>query len=395
MINNEFFKTQPNYNSKAPIWLLYVGLFFFLGGTILINILPGISENNTDNPIEVFLQGYPRLLVIAVIIFIGPIIEEIGFRAWQLNITILRLISIVIIVGYSYLAFPNLLIALILLPILLLLMVYKPNYWKRIIAILLTSIIFAFLHYGNYTGGAQRLWSIVTLFGFSIILNYLTWRFSIIWAFVLHFANNGLALYLTDKVTTLKTENYSIRIEKHLGLKQVDIEYDSVAGIINYQGTISSFTNFWINNAMYDTSVVYTDNGIYPDLTIEIKYQNSVNRNQLLDTLLHTLGYQLDTAYLNAYKLELPNSSDTIDILDGTQNSFVYNLLAFKNELSSKGLNINRNDDDSLRYVRINNHLLQPSSSVENIIAVIKANELNIYEDTTRKVKIVSLKTLK
>mgnify|MGYP000872145007 CR=1 FL=1 len=386
-------KIQANYNTKAPKWMLVLGIILLLSGNLLINIIPNIKNSLADNPIESKLLDFPRTIMFVFVVLIGPIIEEIAFRAWHLKRTTIRYISIIITMYYVYLVTSNVWISIALFPILLWLILFKPNRNKRIIAVIATSLIFALVHVGNYSANWSMLLSMVTIFGMSLLLNYITWRYSIIWAFLLHIANNGLAMLALSQdseIINIRTATYEMTIQqkKYIDNHVYSFKDDSITVIDDLNRIVS----YWIEPYYQDSTYFYINQKNVTKLAIEITMSPTANKQNILDTIISTLGYQFDTIEIQKYYLILPDDIDTPEVTLQKGKQHLNIRLEEIGDILRKEFNIPMYFDKKYndKVIKIDAFIINKMTT-EQIFAAFEKSNILFLKDSTNTIKSVQL----
>lgn len=77
---SKLYKVQPDYFSKAPKWLLWIGLMLFILGNISLNLFVGSEVQHYDQIHALVDEIIPRNLVVVMIVFLLPFIEELRVK---------------------------------------------------------------------------------------------------------------------------------------------------------------------------------------------------------------------------------------------------------------------------------------------------------------------------
>ncbi len=376
---------------RPPRLILILGILLFVLGNVIQNILLTESNTMSDSPIVSILNQVPALVSFLLIVFILPLIEELGFRAWQLHPKIFSFLSVIIVVVYFY-AYTSHPLSVILAVPLLYLFMKKDKKSIRVGTIMLISLLFALLHLKNFSNVYSQLVGVTTLFGFSLILNYLTWRFSIVWAFLLHMLNNGVAIFVNKQEHKIQTNEFTIKMVQQMLYFDDQYINDTEKGIFQYSGDLLGFINRWFNIGE-NLDIIYLDKTANnPQFNIKIQYTNVGQRHKILDTILCTFNSNIEHIQVTPYVLGFPKDTDTISIV-GNENdkTFFDNLVSFKNSLSHKGLYLVKEPRDIHRYVQINFSMLYPKTTKDEIIQQFKKCNYRLDIDPNHKMTIKKL----
>jgi len=193
-------------------YLLVLSLCLMALGIALSTLFDN-EKDLLDAPIYKFLLGMPSGIVFFFVVIFAPITEEIAFRSWACKKKAWTWISFIVssIFVFNINIYPGILYSILFLAIILFL---KNKSKHRLFSFLiLTSITFASLHYGNL-----QLRSFLIAFpqylGMGLLLSYFALRFNLLIAIIAHALNNfiaiaSLGLFLnSDKPINFESKTY-------------------------------------------------------------------------------------------------------------------------------------------------------------------------------------------
>lgn len=173
-------------------YLLVISIALIIIG-ITLNALFDTNEDFFNDPIYKFIINMPWYVVVFFVVIFAPITEEIAFRSWACKKQYWKWISFCS--STSFVAFTNIYIGiaygLAFLSIILLLK-NKPKF-QLFSFLILTSLTFASLHYGNLQPKSFLL-AFPQYLGIGLFLSYITLRFNLLTSILVHALNNGFAL---------------------------------------------------------------------------------------------------------------------------------------------------------------------------------------------------------
>lgn len=398
MSNNSIkvYKSHKQYPcSQASTWVLLLGLSMFIIGTVW-NLLFDESSNIQDNtdPIIGIMRSLPSYIMIIYAAVIAPVMEELGFRGWQSRKKSLKIISCILIGLYSILTFGY----FIGIPILIIhiIIIFKIlNYNNRIIGILFTSIIFTSIHWKNYSSFHTQFLASLSIFGLALIMSYITWRFSVIWSIIFHSIYNGilvLLFYNFSHEINIKTIDYEIKsIEK---FSFDSYEYNFNKDQISAKAHLNDFIGHWISNYIdRDKEYFYINTKNSPLIDININLSSHSNPLQIVDTLIKSYGYQLDTIELNKYTLTLNSNGNDTPTVEFDKNPKTNNIqLEFLINVLKNDFNIPVVYDTTLKnkIIKINTLTIY-EMNYEELALALKKGGINIVEDSTQQILGIKL----
>lgn len=208
-------------------WALWWGLGIVTICLIILIVYtitnPTIDEANS--PITTYFYSlmyrfgiWPTALYIG---FIGPIIEEVSFRLWGNGKLWTGIVSVILMSAWS-IAIGWWVALLTILAGTVILTVFNDDKCKRLFALmLLSSVVFALAHLGNYSGDwFDTLGGVVHKLGCGLLASYLVINHNILWSIGLHIINNsllaipmGLAIgQANNEVVIIDNENFFLEV---------------------------------------------------------------------------------------------------------------------------------------------------------------------------------------
>lgn len=385
------YKSHKQYpSSHASTWVLLLGLSMFIFGTVL-NLLFAESSKIQDNtdPIIGMMRSIPSYIMFIYAAVIAPVMEELGFRGWQSRKKSLKIISCILIGLYSILTFGY----FIGIPILIIhiIIIFKIlNFNSRIIGILFTSIIFTSIHWKNYSSIYTQFLASISIFGIALIMSYITWRFSIIWSIIFHSIYNGilvLLFYNFSHEINIKTIDYEIKsIEKF----SIDYyEYNFNKDQISAKAHLNDFIGHWIGNYISrDKEYFYINTKNSPLIDININLSSNSNPLQIIDTIIKSYGFQMDTVELNKYTLTLNSNGNDTPTVELDKNAKTNNIqFEFLINVLKNDFNIPVVYDTSLNNKIIKIHTLKIYQiDYEELSLALKKGGIYLVEDSTQKI---------
>lgn len=382
-----------DYNSKAPIWLLFGGLFLFLTGIVIQIAIPGLlNTSNTNNPIDIFFENFPKVFVYASTILIAPIIEELGFRAWQLKNTFIKGLAVLISFGYTVSAF-GIPVGIVLAIAMAILIYYRPNRKRRLLGVFFTSLLFAGIHWTNYSDFGTRILMLVMILGIGLVMNYITWRFSLIWSILFHCLYNALAIqtfFVKYDAINIHTDTYEISIQQVRDIETIKFSYTENA--VTVEADLNTIVDNWIANYDSDGSYFYISSNKTPKFELNVTMKPNAEKGLVLDTLLSTFGYQFDTIAIYRYNLTVPEEIDTLVVrLEGTGSELYEKLDFIVNTMKSiHNIPVFYDKRNAERIVKINSQNFYTNSKEELIKALAQGN-INVVKDSIGTIKGIKL----
>lgn len=182
---------------RTPVfrWALWSGLAIwvvFLAGIVLS---PAAESNHTLTEFTFENGAALSLLVIGLLL---PCLEEVAFRFWGIRrwrwAGYISAVAMGVVTYFYWGLWGALATAAAVASITL---AIKAERTRLLILLLLTSLLFAILHFDNYGNLELRnLFAIFNKLGFALVASWLVLNRGFLWALLLHVANNGLVVLL-------------------------------------------------------------------------------------------------------------------------------------------------------------------------------------------------------
>lgn len=212
--------------TKLFRWALWWGLGIMIGclAVIVVDAVINMDNNAADDISTPIMGAFYQLIynfgiwpIVLYIGLIGPVFEELCFRLWGNGKQWTGYTSVVLMslwmLGIGWWAG-----ALALAAGVAIMVVWRNDGKRRLFAMmLLSSVLFALVHIGNYEPGANVPMFVVAVlhkFGMGLAASYLVINHNLLWSMGLHILNNsvlalmfGLAVdKVADTVTTVENE---------------------------------------------------------------------------------------------------------------------------------------------------------------------------------------------
>lgn len=174
-------------------YLLVISIALFIIG-IILKALFDTNDDFFNDPIYKFIMEMPWFVVVFLVVIFAPIMEEIAFRSWACKKRYWKWISfdvstIFVVVTNVYV---GIVYGLVFLSVILLLK-NKPKL-QLFSLLILTSLTFASLHYGNLQPKSFLL-AFPQYLGIGLLLSFFALRFNLLTSILVHALNNGIALF--------------------------------------------------------------------------------------------------------------------------------------------------------------------------------------------------------
>lgn len=184
----------------------------------------------------IFQYGiWPMVIFIGVI---APVYEELVFRLWGIGknwagYTSVVLMALLLLDVAWWLALIVLAVGIAIM------IVYRTDRTRRLFSLmLLSSLLFALAHIGNYDSSQNMLMFLVAVlekFGMGLVASYLVINHNILWSIGLHILNNSIMALLlgvsfnmvANKSTVIETEEYRITMQPVLTKSQLPNTYNT------------------------------------------------------------------------------------------------------------------------------------------------------------------------
>ena len=331
-----------NQRTKQPQlfrWALWWGLGIIVV-CLTILIIKGESLEGFDAPmmnaIYSMIYRYGILPVVLYIGIIGPVMEEFVFRLWG-NGKLWTGITSIILMALFALAVGWWLSLLTIVCGVSILVYFRDDREKKLFSLmLLSSVVFAVAHAGNYNGEGQEFVlfvSVLEKFGFGLVASYLVINYNLFWSMVFHVANNSLLAIpffigfnsINNEVRVV--ENKDFRLEMRTVLvedKDLDKSNQFYKNYVenSYYGNVAGFANqamfydVWSQSMdpNYDTlTLALVNYEEYPKCYFNLTFkQEPINYHRLLNTLVEEGLIEIDTTVTQAYRMHITDTSKLV-----------------------------------------------------------------------------------
>ena len=331
---------QRTKEPKLFKWALWWGIGIVVA-CLTILIINGESLEDFGSPMmDVFYSMIYRFGIFPFILYIGlvgPIMEELVFRLWGNGKMWTGITSILLMALFAnaigwWLSLTTLVCGAFIL------VYFRNDRKKKLFSLMmLSSILFAVAHAGNYNGEGHWFMlfvSVLEKFGFALVASYLVINYSLFWSIVFHVVNNSLiAIPFLFGVNAINkevkvVENEDFRLETRTVLiedKQLDMSNKFYTNAVKntYFGNAAAFANqamyydVWSQGTdpNYDTVMVGNVNfNKYPKCHFNLTFkQEPINYHRLLNTLVEEGLIEIDTTVTQAYRMYIIDTSKLVN----------------------------------------------------------------------------------
>lgn len=327
---------KHSHRSHRFRWALWWGLGIVVACLAIIIVYEQINPsaaNELSGPLMdmvysmIYQYGiWPIMIYIGLV---GPIVEEISFRLWG-NAKLWTGITSIIIMALWCLGIGWWLSLLTVLSGVAILVFFRDDKTKRLFALmLLSSVMFAVAHLGNYEGNwFLTLVGIVHKLGFGLLASYLVINYNILWSMGLHIINNSIMAILfgisfsqvKNSVLTIDNENFHLEVRPVLvrndNINQMNRFY-TYSDTSYYFGSTASFAHqaliyeAWQHGANpNDDTLNLVANFKYPNCSYNLIYKNQPLDHHGLIVALEKEGLiKIDTTYSSTYEMRIVDTS--------------------------------------------------------------------------------------
>ena len=329
---------QRTKEPKLFKWALWWGIGIVVV-CLTILMIKGESIEDFGSPImNVFYSMIYRFGIFPVILYVGlvgPIMEEIVFRSWG-NGKMWTGITSIILMALFALSIGSWLSLVTLVCGATILICFRDDRKKKLFSLMmLSSILFAVGHAGNYNGEGHWFMlfvSVLEKFGFALVASYLVINYSLFWSMVLHVLNNSLiaipflfGVNAIDKEVKV-VENEDFRLEMRTVLVKDNTLNTSKQFQYGATGTYFGNMAVFAHQAMYFD---VTDQGVNPnydtlimalpdyeafpycDFNLSFK-KEPFNYHRLLNVLEAEGLIEIDTTVTQAYRMYIIDTSKLV-----------------------------------------------------------------------------------
>ena len=320
---------------KLKYYSLYLGIALYLIGAISLVLLSLYTnqEKLQQTAVFEFLSVFPPLVAIFITLVFASVFEEFAFRGWTMRNKFGKYISLSGILFFYYITLENIYLCGIVFIVLLIVFFKKNSNQNPFLAIIVTSILFGFIHFNNFSGSTKYL-AILQLIGLALILCFFAIRYGFVYSILLHFANNMFALILimtlsvNDYSCKIENENYLVTIEKVSNLNMTSSPNYFLQDSIAITGNITTIAS---RLAPFNTQIIYkpkiSNINIYQYIAIcKTSKECVLNQESLLIDFLQYTKLSVDTLIVEAYFLDIIDTTKLKVFKPPCENVFSYNI---------------------------------------------------------------------
>ena len=309
---------------RTPVfrWALWTGLAIW-GVSLAGIVLSPAAESNQALTEFTFENGWAQaLLVIGLLL---PCLEEVAFRFWGIRrwrwagyISALGMG----VVTYFYWGLWGALATTVVAAIVTL--AVKAERTRLLIQLLLTSLLFAILHFDNYGNLELRnLFALLNKLGFALVASWLVLNRGFLWALLLHVVINSLMVLLLA-IPMGKTDIQGLSINSGEGwtvfahcLDNDEPRYSNLTPV--YSGTMASIGADLLRMADSNTTVRADEAGVRwemviyrGDETVGVGDDSTqVNSLAVLHKMVQNRWISLDTTSLHPMEIAVSEGEST------------------------------------------------------------------------------------
>ena len=342
--------TQIEQKTREPKlfkWALWWGIGIVVVCLTIIMIKEESLEDFGSpimNALYNMIYQFGILPVILYVGLVGPIMEELVFRLWGNGKLWTGITSIILMALFTFSV--GWWLSLITLVCGAFILIYfRDDRKKKLFSLmLLSSILFAVAHAGNYNGEGRWFMMFVSVlhkFGFGLVASYLVINYGLFWSMVFHVLHNSLftipfflGVNAINKEVKI-VENEDFRYEMRTVLiedKQLDMSNKFYTNAVEniYFGNAAGFANqamyydVWSQgmDSNYDTVMLANVNfSEYPKCHFNLTFkQEPKNYHRLLNTLVEEGLIEIDTTVTQAYRMYI---TDTSKLVQGQQGGLI------------------------------------------------------------------------
>ena len=330
---------QRTNKPKLFRWALWWGLGI-IAVCLTIIIIKGESLEGFDTPLmdAIYSMVY-RFGILPVVLYIGiigPVMEEFVFRLWG-NGKLWTGITSIILMALFALGVGWWLSLLTVVCGVSILVCFRDDREKKLFSLmLLSSVVFAVAHAGNYNGEGQKFMLFITVlekFGFGLVASYLVINHNLFWSIVFHVANNSILAIpffigfnsINNEVRVIENEDFRLEMRTVLVEdKDLDRSNKFYTNYVenSYFGNVAGFANqamfydVW-NQGMdpnYDTlTLAMVNYEEYPKCHFNLTFkQDPINYHRLINTLVEEGLIEIDTMVTQAYRMHITDQSKLV-----------------------------------------------------------------------------------
>lgn len=342
--------TQIEQKTREPKlfkWALWWGLGI-IAVCLAILIIKGESLEGFDAPmmnaIYSMVYRFGILPVVLYIGIIGPVMEEFVFRLWG-NGKLWTGITSIILMALFALGVGWWLSLLTIVCGVSILVCFRDDREKKLFSLmLLSSVVFAVAHAGNYNGEGQKFMlfiSVLEKFGFGLVASYLVINHNLFWSMAFHVANNSILAIpffmgfnsINNEVRVIENNDFLLEMRTVLVEdKDLDRSNKFYTNYVenSYFGNVAGFANqamfydVWSHgmDPNYDTvTLALVNYEEYPKCHFNLTFkQEPINYHGLINILEKDGLIEIDTTVTQAYRMHI---TDPSKLVQGQQGGLI------------------------------------------------------------------------
>lgn len=304
----------------SKVWL-WIGIACFILGLCGFYYF---GTNDQVQPMDEFFRILPLPLVLAYVVVVGPIFEELAFRSWTIGKKWAKILGLILISIYLYFVLRNYILIVGCEIILSLLFFYKkiPDRFRLIGLMVVINFLFGFIHVGNVGEWGMKVSYTIYAMGIGLLLSYVALRFKFIYAVILHILWNGMVTLLekdelmkhSSKSVTYQSEVIDVSANRvWLGFKEAS-NYDAyinannlMDSVILENNTLNELVKYWFEKDNNDSNTYfrYIMSISHPYYTGKIWFKKNEAPKAVLTALQEAFKYELKEQKLPTYTLDI------------------------------------------------------------------------------------------
>lgn len=280
------------------IWLISVGISWAMAGDS--------AESTQTTLMELTKSSYQMMPVFTIVLLcvFGPVLEEFSFRLWGIGKEWAFILTVILMTVFCIGELGWWSVVLIALFITAYLVIKEP-YKKQWALTLISTTIFTICHISGFGAfGIDMVVGLANIFGFALVLCWLTLNVGFVWSCLLHVINNSCAIVLPLLLTPDPT------VATHTSADGHTVE-TSIApqGLLPENKTTDTVTSrHWATYHGEPSEIAVTlINHMRAEQGMEAQepYYQSVSRNTSLEErIIYTIGWDTHDAMTTQRKLD-------------------------------------------------------------------------------------------
>lgn len=304
----------------SKVWL-WIGIACFILGLCGFYFF---GTNDQVQPMDEFFRILPLPIVLAYVVVVGPIFEELAFRSWTIGKVWAKVMGLILMVLYSMTQLAYLYITTPILIIIALGLFYKniAAPLRLIMLMLGANLLFGFIHITNVSGWGAKLTYTIYAMGIGMILSYISLRFKFVYAVLIHILWNGMVMFINkdelmnniSKSVTYQSEVIDVSANRiWLGFKE-DSNYEAhinadnlMDSVILENNTLNELVKYWFEKDNNDSNTYfrYIMSISHPYYTGKIWFKKNEEPKAVLTALQEAFKYELKEQKLPTYTLDI------------------------------------------------------------------------------------------